>query len=249
MPVMLMVLAAAYGAAAGLLLPRPVHRLSVPPEEAWRTTCPGGHPITGPAYGWLGPARCRACGPRASGPYGPAALGTAALTAVVCGVLAGATGPRPELAAWLLMAPVAVLLGAVDRRVHRLPDALTLPLAAGAALLLGVLSALPGAAGSWGGALLGGLALGGFYGVLYVINPAGMGLGDVKLALGLGVALGWYGWTVVLAGGFLGLLLGAVYGAGLLLTGRGGRKSAVPYGPFMIIGAGCGVLLGGATVG
>ncbi|MFH8569047.1 prepilin peptidase [Streptomyces sp. NPDC017993] len=242
MSVMLMVLAAAYGAAAGLLIPRPAHRLSVEPEEEWRATCPEGHAITGRARGWVGRGHCPHCGT-----YGPGVLPTATVTALVCAALAAATGPRPELAAWLLAAPVAVLLVAVDWRVRRLPDELTLPLAAAVAGALGLVGWLTGETGSWRRALLGGLVLGGFYLLLFVVRPAGMGLGDVKLAVGLGVALGWYGWRTVVTGGAAGILIGALYGAGLLLFRRDGRQAAMPLGPFMIAGAFCGLLLGASA--
>ncbi|MEK8172396.1 A24 family peptidase [Streptomyces sp. M19] len=129
---------------------------------------------------------------------------------------------------WLLLAPLSVLLAAVDRTVNRLPDVLTLPMAAGTAVLLGVAAALPDAAGSWPRALLGGLALGGGYFTLFLISPSGMGFGDVKLALTLGVALGWYGWDVLLTGAFAGLLLGSGYGMTLVLTRRAGRKAPWP---------------------
>ncbi|MFE9141546.1 prepilin peptidase [Streptomyces tubercidicus] len=243
MPVMLMVLAAAYGAAAGLLLPRPAHRMAVEPEEEWRAVCPGGHAIAGPGRGWLGRGHCPECGA-----YGPGALPTAAATALVCAALAAATGPRPELVAWLVMTPVAVLLAAVDRRVRRLPDVLTLPLAAAGAVLLGLGGWLTGETAAWRRALLGGLLLGAFYLVLYLANPRGIGLGDVKLAVGLGIALGWYGWRTLVTGGAAGVLIGALYGAGLLLVRRGARDTAMPLGPFMIIGAFCGLLLGAAAV-
>ncbi|MGW8551563.1 prepilin peptidase [Streptomyces tubercidicus] len=243
MPVMLMVLAAVYGAAAGLLLPRPVHRLAVEPEEEWRAVCPGGHAITGPGRGWLGRGHCPECGA-----YGPGALPTAVATALVCAALAAATGPRPELVAWLVMTPVAVLLAAVDRRVRRLPDVLTLLLAAAGAVLLGLGGWLTGETAAWRRALLGGLLLGAFYLVLYLANPRGIGLGDVKLAVGLGIALGWYGWRTLVTGGAAGVLIGALYGAGLLLVRRGARDTAMPLGPFMIIGAFCGLLLGAAAV-
>ncbi|WP_407550163.1 A24 family peptidase [Streptomyces sp. Pv4-95] len=242
MSVMLMVLAAAYGAAAGLLIPRPAHRLSVEPEEEWRAACPEGHPITGVARGWLGRGRCARCGT-----YGPGVPATVTVTSLVCAALAAATGPRPELAAWLLAAPVAVLLVAVDRRVRRLPDELTLPLAAAVAGVLGVVGWLTGETGAWRRALLGGLVLGGFYLLLFVLRPAGLGLGDVKLALGLGVALGWYGWPTLVTGGAAGVLIGALYGAGLLLLGPEGRKATMPLGPFMISGAFCGLLLGASA--
>lgn len=179
---------------------------------------------------------------------GPAAYAPGVLaplvTVAACVALAAATGARPELIGWLALTPVAVLLAAVDRRVHRLPDPLTLPLAAAAVLLLGGAALLPGHAGSWTSGLLGGLALGGFYFLLFLINPNGMGFGDVKLALALGVALGWYGWTVLFVGGFAGFLFGALYGLALMLLRRAGRRTGIPFGPFMIGGALTGLLLG-----
>ncbi|MER6477458.1 prepilin peptidase, partial [Streptomyces filamentosus] len=50
----LIVLAALWGTAAGLLVPRAAYRLAVPPEEPWRELCPAGHVLAGPAGGWLG---------------------------------------------------------------------------------------------------------------------------------------------------------------------------------------------------
>ncbi|MFF0446803.1 prepilin peptidase [Streptomyces sp. NPDC004609] len=290
--VTLIAVAALWGAGAGLLVPRAAYRLSVEPEEAWRDSCPAGHPFTGPARGWIGGGRCGSCrpdtgtpetggpdsrppltgghdagppapgGPDArppvtgrpdTGPPAPA-LRTAEgaplaplLTALPCAALAAATGPRPELAVWLLLVPFAVLLAVVDRRVHRLPDQLTLPLAAAAAGLLGAVSPLPGAGGSWSTALLGGLVLGATYLVLFLINPNGLGFGDVKLALSLGVVLGWYGWSTLFTGAFAGFLLGSLYGIGLMALGRAGRGTAIPFGPFMIGGALAGLLLGALT--
>ncbi|MEV6043374.1 A24 family peptidase [Streptomyces xanthochromogenes] len=232
--------AAAWGAGAGYLLGRPRYRLSVEPGEPWRDDCPAGHPLAG----WLGPARCRDCD---AGAVHGRPLRAVLVGAFACAALAAATGARPELAVWLLLAPCAVLLCLVDLAVRRLPDVLTLPLAGAAAALLGLAALLPGHAGSWSTALLGGLALGGGYLVLFLINPAGLGFGDVKLALGLGTALGWYGWPVLIAGALLGLVLGAVYGVGLLLFRRASRKAAFPLGPFLIAGALGGLLLGGAA--
>ncbi|MET7860846.1 A24 family peptidase [Streptomyces sp. NPDC005318] len=284
---MLIAIAALWGAAAGLLVPRAAYRFSVEPEDAWRDTCPAGHPFSGVARGWLGSTRCSACaggagvrpapqtkaatgpvpaaepaGPgesgwgesagTAGGPvetgarYAPAVLAPV-VTTLGCAALAAATGLRPELVVWLLLAPVAVLLATIDRRVHRLPDQLTLPLAGAAAALLGGAALLPEHGGSWPSALLGGLALGGFYFLLFLVNPNGMGFGDVKLALSLGVALGWYGWAVVFAGGFAGFVLGAVYGFGLMVLRRAGRKTGIPFGPFMIAGALLGILFGAVS--
>ncbi|MFE0672631.1 prepilin peptidase [Streptomyces sp. NPDC058867] len=234
---LVLVLAAAlWGAAAGAFLPRAAYRFSAPAGEPWRDTCPEGHPIGG----WLGRARCAECGTT----YGPGVLPLSLATALVCAALAAATGTRPELGVWLLLGPVAVLLAVVDFRVQRLPDALTLPLAGAALVLLGVVALLPEHAGEWPTALYGALALGGGYLVLFLINPAGMGFGDVKLALGTGAVLGWYGWSTLMLGTFAGFLLGALYGGALVVVRRAGRKTAIPFGPFLITGAFLGLLAG-----
>ncbi|WP_043684624.1 prepilin peptidase [Streptomyces xylophagus] len=258
MRLILILVGALWGAWSGLLLPRAAHRLSVDPEEPWNGECPDGHPIQGTFNGWLGRAHCtdtaHSYGPTPPptdtlcGPYGPRTPVVSTATALICAGLAAATGPRPELVVWLLAAPVAVLLALVDHRVHRLPDVLTLPLAAATLALLGIAAVLPADAGSWPTALLGGLALGATYLVLYLINPAGMGFGDVKLALGLGTALGWYGWPVLVTGAFAGVLYGAVYGLGMVALRRAGRKTAIPLGPFMLGGAFTGLLLGAFAV-
>ncbi|MFC7305192.1 prepilin peptidase [Streptomyces monticola] len=245
MPALLTALAAVYGALAGLLVPRAAHRLAVAPDEPWRDTCPGGHPLTGPAGGWIGTARCADCTAPAASWFGPRTPHLAAVTALLCAALAAAAGLRPELAVWLALAPFGVLLAVVDLAVHRLPDVLTLPLAAAALALLGVAAALDGAAGSWTGALLGGLALGSTYLLLFLARPSGMGFGDVKLAIVLGVTLGWYGWGVLVLGFFAGVLYGGGYALALVLRGRAGRKTAMPLGPCMLAGTVTGLLLGG----
>ncbi|MCD9873646.1 prepilin peptidase [Streptomyces guryensis] len=259
MRTLLTLVAALWGTGAGLLVPRAAHRFSVDPGQPWSDRCPAGHRITGTFAGWLGRADCRQgweadCrqggemagteGTGLCGPYGPSTVAVVTTTALTCTVLAAAAGPHPETAVWVLLTPVAVLLTLVDHRVHRLPDVLTLPLAAATAALLGIAAALPSATGSWPTALLGGLALGAAYLLLFLVNPSGMGFGDVKLALALGTALGWYGWQILLTGAFAGLLYGSVYGLGTVVARRAGRKSVIPFGPFMIGGAFTGLLLG-----
>lgn len=227
-----------WGAGTGLLIPRAAYRLSVPHDEPWRSACPAGHPLAGARGGWLGRARC------ADGDaFGPSTPAIAVVVAVVCVVLAAATGARPELVVWLVLAPVGVLLAVVDFVAHRLPDVLTLPLAAAALVLLGGAAVVPGAGGSWTSALLGSLLLGACYFVLFLLSR-GFGFGDVKLALTLGAVLGWYGWAIVLIGTFVGYLLGALYGIGLMVAGRAGRATRIPFGPFLLAGAFAGLLLG-----
>jgi leader peptidase (prepilin peptidase)/N-methyltransferase len=231
--VYLIVGAAVWGIAGGLLLPRAAYRLAVPAAEPWAATCPAGHPVGG----WLGPARCGRCpdGQRRYGPGYGAALGCA----LVCAALAWRVGAHPELAVWLLLSPVCGVLARVDLAVFRLPDVLTLPALGLTALLLGGAALLPAHHGSWSRALIAAV----LYGVLFLINPAGMGLGDVKLAPTLGLVLGWYGWRAVVTGTFAGFLLGAVVALALIVTRRATRKTAMPFGPFMLAGALAAVLL------
>ncbi|MFF2976825.1 prepilin peptidase [Streptomyces albidoflavus] len=232
-PLWLAPLAALWGAGWGALLPRAAYRFAAPAGEEWHTACPQGHPLGG----WLGGPNCPDC----RTPLGRRAL-PVLLAAALCAGLALTTGPRPELAVWLLAAPVGLLLAVVDLRVMRLPDPLTLPLAAGVLALLGVAAALPGAAGSWLGALYGLLALGGGAFVLFLINPDGFAFGDVKLCLALGAALGWYGLGAVFLGALAGLLVGAVHGLFLVLAKGAGRRTAFAFGPSLLAGA-YGVLL------
>ncbi|WP_440100764.1 prepilin peptidase [Streptosporangium sp. H16] len=146
-------------------------------------------------------------------------------------------GRAGELLAFGWLAVVAVALSFVDAAVHRLPDRLTLAAYLGTAAPLAVTALADGRLGDLLGAGLGGLALAGFYLVLFLVNPAGMGLGDVKFAASLGTALGWLGWDTLVAGAFLGLLAGGLYGAVLMAARRAGRKSEIPFGPFMAVGA------------
>lgn len=162
-------------------------------------------------------------------------VGTALLVVLVCVALAAATGTRPELVVWLLLAPVAV---AVPRAA--------LPLAGAALALLGVVTLVPEHAGHWTTALLGALALGGGYFALSRIDSGGGGLGpgEVRLAVGAGVALGWYGWPTVIVGAFAGFLLRAVYGVFAAWRRRDGRGIVVPFGSFLLAGAFLGLLVG-----
>jgi leader peptidase (prepilin peptidase)/N-methyltransferase len=161
-------------------------------------------------------------------------VGTALLVVLVCVALAAATGTRPELAVWLLLAPLAV---AVPRA--------GLSLAGVALALLGVVALVPEHAGHWTTALLGGLALGaGYYGLTRIDSGGGgLGLGEVRLGVGAGVVLGWYGWPTVMVGAFAGFLLRALYGGVLARKGRGD----VPFGPFLLAGAFLGLLVGAFT--
>ena len=171
----------------------------------------------------------------------PPALAAGAVTAVLLGGLAARVHPALVLAAACWLAACAVPLAYADLAVQRLPDPLTGAAYAGTVVLL-LLAAAVG--GPWSAlcpallrALLGGLALAGFYLLLILISPSGMSLGDVKLAASLGTLLAWFSWRLLIAGGFAGLCLGAMAAGALLASQRVSRKHLIPFGPFMIAGA------------
>jgi leader peptidase (prepilin peptidase) / N-methyltransferase len=168
---------------------------------------------------------------------GPRPLTVEVTTALLLGALAVQVHPALVLAAACWLALCAVPLAFIDATVRRLPDPLTAIAYAGTALLL---TAAAVAGGQWhdmARAALGGITLTGCYLALALIHPAGLGMGDVKAAAGLGTLLGWQSWGLLAAGGFAGFPLAAVYGIALLASGRGTRKQLIPFGPFMLAGA------------
>lgn len=182
----------------------------------------------------------------------PTPLRAAVMTAVFAALLAGAgelTGSRPATAALAWAAGAAVVLGATDLLCHRLPDRVTFPayvVCAGALLadaaVLGTWGALLTAAAAAAAAFLGG-------GLGWLVSPQGLGLGDVKLLGLLGLLLGWFGWGVLIAGIFLGLLTGALGSVLLLLTRRAGWRTAIPFGPPLLAGAVLAIALGAVAPG
>jgi leader peptidase (prepilin peptidase)/N-methyltransferase len=161
------------------------------------------------------------------------------VTAVLLGALAVRVPDGLVLAAACWLFACAVPLAFIDIAVSRLPDPLTAAAYAGTTVLL-LLAAIAGDPQiSWPAllrAVLGGLALAGFYLLLLIISPSGMSLGDVKLAASLGTLLAGFGWRVLIAGGAAGFLLGGLAGVALLVSRRASRKQLIPFGPFMIAG-------------
>lgn len=117
----------------------------------------------------------------------------------------------------------ALVLSVVDLRERRLPNALTLG-GAVAILLSAVL------AGRGESAVLGAAVLGGAYLAVHLVDPRGLGGGDVKLALGLGALTGALGTEVWIPAALGAPVLTAASGLVALLR-HGGRS--VPHGPSM----------------
>jgi leader peptidase (prepilin peptidase) / N-methyltransferase len=142
-----------------------------------------------------------------------------------------------ELAAlgWLVL--LAVPLAFIDGAVHRLPNPLTAAAFTGALALLTVTALTGHQPGHLGRAAIGAAMLTCFYLLLWLIRPGGMGLGDVKLAVSVGLALTWISWQALLVGTFLTFILAAGYGVVLLVTHKASRGSQLPLGPFILVGA------------
>ena len=170
----------------------------------------------------------------------------AVVGAVVGGALGWSRAGEPDVVAFAVLGILGVGMGYVDRRRHLLPDRFTVPaLLAGAVLLAA--AAVAGGSPGWTGyarawACAGGLLL--VYLLMALVYPAGLGLGDVKLAGALGLHLGWLGWWGPVVGTFAAFLIGGLVGIVLLVAGRATRRSAVPFGPSMLLGALVAVLWG-----
>lgn len=165
------------------------------------------------------------------------AVCTSLITAVLLAGTAAVIGVRPALVGIGWVAAAAVVLGAVDLAAHRLPDRVAYPAAAVCAVALTVDAAVTGSWHALLRALLAAAATGGVAALVWLAVPAALGLGDVKLLALLGLVLGWAGWGVLLAGIFLGLVVGSVVSIALVATGRAGWRTAVPFGPPLLAGA------------
>lgn len=214
------------------------------------SACPRcGHGIRArdniPVLSWLVlRGRCRDCGEPIVVRYLLVEAGTGALF----GLTAWWTGWSWSLPAFLYLAAIAVALALIDLDTKRLPNVIVLPSYPVALALLALASWNPGGVSTWSSvvrALVGGVALFAVYFMLMVVYPAGMGFGDVKLAGVLGLYLGWVGWGTVVVGWFAAFLLGGVYAIGLLVLGRATRKSGIPFGPWLLLGAVVGLVAGG----
>lgn len=190
-----------------------------------------------PVLGWLIlRGRCFACQAPISPRYPIVEAATAALFVVVT-VRIVDLHLGPALPAYLYLAAAGLALALIDLDHKRLPDKIVLPSYVVVAVLLTVASAASHDWWALARAGIGAAALFGFYFAIAFAYPAGMGFGDVKLAGLLGGLLAYLSWTALLVGAFAGFALGAIVGVGVVALRRGGRKTALPFGPFMIAGA------------
>lgn len=204
-----------------------------------------------PLVSWLVlRGRCRSCAEPISVRYPLVELGTALFFVLIAvaflpQVLAGAGIPAVlSLVAFLYLGAVSVALALIDFDTMRLPNRIILPSYAVVGALLGAAGLL---AQDWTALLaaaIGAIGMFGLYLGLALAKPGGMGFGDVKLAGLLGMALGFVGLPQLAVGVLAAFLLGGIVGVSLILARRAGRRTAIPFGPWMLAGAWVGILAG-----
>ena len=157
-------------------------------------------------------------------------------TAALFGAMGARWGAHWALPAYLLLVASLIAISVIDLQLYIVPNRIVYPtLAAAIPLLVGaaLLVHHPGAIRS---AAIGSAAAWFFLLVVHLIQPRGMGFGDVRLAAILGLYLGAINLRLVLWGMLAGFMLGAVIGLGLIVFGGRGRKEAVPFAPFLAAG-------------
>jgi leader peptidase (prepilin peptidase) / N-methyltransferase len=250
-PVFWVVVAGVFGLAVGSFLNVVIYRVPVgesvvsPPSKCPSCGASIRHRHNVPVFGWLLlRGRCYDCKAPISTRYPLVEAATGMLFAALTWRLLVIDMPW-ALAAYLYLAAAGVALAMIDIDVKRLPDAIVLPSYVVVAVLLTV--AAIGGHDWWplARAAIGAAALFAFYFALVLAYPAGMGFGDVKLAGVLGALMGYLSWSALIVATFGAFLLGAIVGVALIATSRGGRKTAIPFGPFMIACALVTVFAGG----
>ncbi len=187
-----------------------------------------------PVFGWLWlRGHCADCRAAISSRYPLIEAATALLFVAVTARF----GFTLELPAYLYLSAIAIALAMIDFDVQRLPDSIVLP-----SYVVGVLLLMPAGAvgGNWWSAARGLLAMTALFALYFALSmayPGGMGFGDVKLAGLIGLYLGWVSWGSVVWATFGAFILGGGVGLGLLALRRATRKTAIPFGPFMLAGA------------
>lgn len=196
------------------------------------STCPGcgarirpWHNI--PVLGWLWlRGRCADCGRAISVQY-PLVELSAGLLAAVC---AWRFGWSAQLAPALGLSWALLTLALIDAREKLLPDSITLPLV-WAGLLLNCLGVFTTPVASIAGAAAGYLGL-------RLIDEAykgvtghhGMGQGDAKLLAAFGA---WFGLLALPTIILLSSVVGSVIGLSLMALGKAGRRTQIPFGPYL----------------
>lgn len=237
-----------FGLAIGSFLNAAAHRIPSGASLNTRSACPGcGHTIRAydlvPVLSWLAlRARCRDCGTRISARYPLVETTSAALW----GLLAARYGYSAELAIAVAAATFLGLLALIDLDTMRLPT----PIVWGGVAVVGAIEVLTAASRSDFGLLIdpliGVAMIAGPLFAVWLVRPGAMGFGDVRLAVLIGLTAGWFG-PPVAAMALLFAALGQSAVSVVVIARGGTRKTKIPFGPFLALGAFAAVLWGQAA--
>ncbi|MCU4184815.1 prepilin peptidase [Acidiferrimicrobium sp. IK] len=244
----LLLCCALFGLTIGSFLNVVVYRVPAGMSVAHpRSACPGcGAAIRPrdniPVVSWMVlRGRCRGCHQAISARY-PA---LEALTGVLFVGAGLRFGWSPTLPAVVVFFAGLLALAAVDLERYLLPKKIVYPTGILTAAVLVVAAA---AQGQWSrlavAAACGAVAFGLFF-ALNFVNPAWLGFGDVRLAAVIGVMLGWLGVSYVILAFLVANVTGIAVMGGLIGAGKAGRKTKMPYGVFLAVGAVVAVFAGG----
>jgi leader peptidase (prepilin peptidase)/N-methyltransferase len=184
--------------------------------------------------------KCRHCSAPISARYPLVEL----LTAVAFAAIGARFGADWALPSYLIFTAALVAVGFIDIEHYIVPNRILIATLAVGGPLLVMAAALDDRWLDLRRALIGAVAASGGLLVMNLVNPRWMGMGDVKLAFPLGLWLGWLSVGHVLAGLFVGFLLGSIGGLTLIATGLRTRKDHIPFAPFLGAGAFVVVLAG-----
>jgi len=145
----------------------------------------------------------------------------------VCGILSGDGLSVRSLCGGVFTA-ILLWLSYLDLRDGLLYDVITMPFA-----VVGLVFSLMGALTPVANAVIGGTLCGVLFYCLYIAARGGLGGGDVKLAAGLGV---WLGWEAAVVAVWIAFMLGGITATVLLITRRRRRRDGIPFGPFLAVG-------------
>jgi len=194
-----------------------------------------------PVFSWLAlRGKCRHCG----NPIGKEPLILEIANATLFVLFGLRFGADPVLPAFCILAAALVALVWIDLHEFRLPREITYTAFALSAVAIVVAALLDDEPERiWQAALGAGIALA-LMGGIYLVSRGGMGDGDVRLAPLLGLHLGYLNPGIVPIGLFFGFLIGAVVGVAMMAMSKAGRKTALPFGPFLAAGTVLAVFIG-----
>lgn len=149
-------------------------------------------------------------------------------------------GQSPYLVIYLLLFSAFLVIAVIDFEQKIIPDMITLPgIAVGITASFFLNYITPKAS------IIGLLVGGGLFFLIAILSRGGMGGGDIKLMAMIGTFIGWLG---VIVTTMIGSMLGAIVGIALMIMRKKGRKSQIPFGPFLVLGATIYILWGGYII-